>query len=202
MLNLPFIIKSMRKTQFFLILLFSSIILINSCSKDKTETTPSNKPLAIGVEYQGGIIAYILQPNDPGYVSGEIHGLIASSSNISTGIRWHNSTYIIIGDTATAIGKANINTNAIVNSQGEGSYAAKLCYDLVSGGYSDWYLPSKNELNKLFLNKAAIGGFANNNYWSSTESTLNTACYQVFVNGNQLKYDKNVPLYVRAVRSF
>ncbi|MDP1728198.1 MAG: DUF1566 domain-containing protein [Bacteroidota bacterium] len=192
----------MKKTQIYLIVLLSSFIFINSCSKDKTETQPNTKPLDIGVDYQGGKIAYILQPGDPGYISGQIHGLIASPGNLSTGVRWHNTTYIIIGDTATALGAGMANTNAIVNSQGAGSYAAKLCYDFVSGGYSDWYLPSKNELNKLYLNKTAIGGFSAFNYWSSSESDVNNAKYQIFSNGSQLKYDKNIPLYVRAVRSF
>lgn len=192
----------MNKTQIFLIVLFSNFIFINACTKDKTETQPSTQPLAIGVDYQGGKVAYILQPGDPGYISGQVHGLIASPSDQSTGIRWHNTTYIIIGDTSTALGAGMANTNAIVNSQGAGSYAAKLCYDLVLGGYSDWYLPSKNELNKLYLNKAVIGGFSIFNYWSSSESDVNNAKYQIFSNGNQLKYDKNIPLYVRAVRSF
>jgi hypothetical protein len=62
------------------------------------------------------------------------------------------------------LGTGNANTNTVVSNQGAGNYAAKLCSDLVLGSYSDWYLPSKDELNKLFLNKTAIGGFANNYY--------------------------------------
>jgi len=47
-----------------------------------------------------------------------------------------------------------------------------LCDDLVFNGYSDWYLPSSDELNKLYLNKSAVGGFSNTFYWSSTEEDL------------------------------
>jgi hypothetical protein len=71
-------------------------------------------------------------------------------------------------------------------------------------GYSDWYLPSKDELNQLRLNKVAIGGFANVYYWSSTEGYVSHAWAQHFYDGNQYGYNKsnNLGIYVRAVRSF
>jgi hypothetical protein len=48
------------------------------------------------------------------------------------------------------------------------SYAAGLARAYSGGGYNDWYLPSKDELNKLYLNQVTIGGFADATYWSST----------------------------------
>jgi len=81
--------------------------------------------------------------------------------------------------------------------------AARLCGDLVQGGYSDWYLPSKDELNALWVNRVAIGGFVNlQGYWSSTEIDSDSAWYQVFNEGNQGSGSKFGPLYVRAIRSF
>ena len=80
--------------------------------------------------------------------------------------------------------------------------AARLCGDLVEGGYSDWYLPSKDELNKLYLNKVAVGGFAPNVYWSSTEGEGTMAWCQSFgvsYRGNSHKGDA---FYVRAIRAF
>jgi hypothetical protein len=70
------------------------------------------------------------------------------------------------------------------------------------GGYSDWYLPSKNELNQLYNNKVAIGGFANSNYWSSTENLSYYAFFQDVGDGNQYFGSKDYYYKLRAVRAF
>ena len=142
---------------------------------------------------------------DPGYDANVPHGIIATPSDLSLGIQWYNGSWIATGASATALGTGNANTNTIVTIQGAGSYAASLCYNLVFGGYSDWYLPSKYELVKLYLNRSVIGGFASTRYWSSSEhSTIpdGFAWYFDFDSGGTYTRGKDEAYFVRAIRAF
>ena len=160
--------------------------------------------LSIGDSYQGGIIAYFLVAGDPGYDANEKHGLTAAPSDQSTGIQWYNGSNMVTGATDRNLGTGIANTNKIVLSQGPGSYAAQLCADLELGGYSDWYLPSRYELENLELNKMVIGGFADAWYWSSTEFSDNYAERVDF--GYHIPpvtiATRDINYHVRAIRSF
>jgi len=68
--------------------------------------------------------------------------------------------------------------------------------------FTDWRLPTKNELNLLFLKKDLVGGFGYNYYWSSTEDDYNNAWIQDFNYGYQHFSAKNYTYYVRAIRAF
>ena len=172
-----------------------SIAMLNKYGQRITNIT-------IGQAFQGGIIAYIFQQNDPGYVEGEIHGLIAAPSDQSNGITWYNGSSILTFASAIALGTGAANTDSIVAKYGTGPYAAKLCYDLVLDGYNDWYLPSQDELNKLYLNKDFIGGFGSFSYWSSSEYNAGNSYLQIFSNGYQGQNTKGGVLHIRAIRSF
>jgi hypothetical protein len=156
--------------------------------------TTTNNFFTIGQSYQGGIIAYI--------DSSGIHGLIAAPSDQGSA-QWGCYNTTISGADGTAIGTGNQNTIDIMTGCNDAGIAARLCGDLVLGGYSDWYLPSRDELNQLYINKVAIGGFAVNIYWSSTEFDNYAAWEQHFFYGYQYYVDgKSSNFTVRAVRAF
>src|SRR5690554_4786031 len=165
--------------------------------------TSGGSTLAIDDSYQGGIIFWL-------DATGQ-HGLIAATADQNTEIQWYNGTYKYTGTAGDGLYAGAMNTAMIVATQmadnQSGSFAAKVCadYSVTVGGvtYGDWYLPSKYELNLLYLQKNAVGGFDNAYYWSSTEFSNSRAWEQNFANGNQSDGNKNFLMHrVRAVRAF
>ena len=174
-------------------------------------TAASVPPPPLGSTYEGGKVFYIFQQGDQGYVAGETHGLIAAPSDIPS------SAYRVFGcrggyssGTNTVLGTGAANTTALIAGCSETSTAANLARAVRDGGYSDWYLPSKDELNKLYENKNLVGNFINwpNWYWSSSEVPDPTwpvsynAWYQDLSDGSQSNDDKNGQKGIRAIRSF
>jgi hypothetical protein len=157
----------------------------------------NNPAHSIGESYGGGIVFYV-------YDNGR-HGLIAATADQSTGVGWTNTAFqsTVSNAVRDGINGGLANTERIIIQAGAGSYAAQLCANYKGGNYGDWYLPSKFELNLLYLQKSVVGGFAINYYWSSTENNSSTAWEQYFSNGNQTNSDKgDTPDYVRAIRAF
>lgn len=103
--------------------------------------------------------------------------------------------------TGAAIGTGARNTRAMVGTCAGG--AANMAASYNGGGKSDWFLPSKDELNQLYLARTTVGGFVELNYWSSTELDTTNAWNQYFYNGIQANTNKDYTLfYVRPVRAF
>ena len=68
------------------------------------------------------------------------------------------------------------------------------------GGYSDWFLPTKEELDEIYMNKDQIGNFRDDYYWSDTEYSKCSAWTQKFSTGSQLNLSKYSSRRVRAIR--
>jgi hypothetical protein len=157
----------------------------------------------IGERFGGGIVFYI-------YDHGK-HGLIAATSDQRAGVPWYNGLTRYTGAHADGLGEGANNTKIIISKlikdDENGFFAAKVCadYSVKAGGivYKDWYLPSKYELSLLYRRKKTVGGFRNENYWSSTEYKSNSVWIQRFGSGDQLV--SNSEAYannVRAIRAF
>jgi len=170
----------------------------------------------LGDFYGGGVVFKLFHAGQIGYVAGETHGLIAAVQDDSH-IRFYNGSDAVSGATGTAIGTGSANTDAIIDVAvaTETSYAAGLARAYTGGGYTDWFLPSKAELNKMWLERETInttasanGGsnFSNNWYWSSTEHGSNItypyAWIQHLSDGETQVLDKSYSVRVRAVRAF
>lgn len=129
--------------------------------------------------------------------------LYVTNDNQSTGTEWKTSTGSDdIAPDSTEDGK--INDGQVANSSTFPAF--KLCKDLTDGGFSDWYLPARDELHLLWKNKSAIdagaaGNFTTSYFWTSTETTSSGAWNQYFGNGNHIYNGTKTNIsYVRCVR--
>ena len=174
-----------------------------------------NPNIEIGDFIDGGVVFYIAPvPTDLDGDGDLDNGLICSIKNQGL-VRWSiGANFLTTNATEPAFGKGAVNTNKIINKRGGLSlnYAAGLARSYNGGGYSDWFLPSKQELDEVYKRMVQIsstslanGGDAfktTSNYWSSTEFSNNAAWLKTFGAGGNAAIAKNIPYYVRAIRTF
>ena len=141
----------------------------------------------------GGIVFHV--------TDGGLHGLEAAPGDQGNA-KWGCFGTNLTGADGTAVGIGAQNTADILVGCTETGIAAKLADDFDLNGVTDWFLPSKDELNLLFDQKGVVGGFANDIYWSSSEVGSFSAWDQFFTNGDQNIDGKDNTLRVRAVRAF
>jgi hypothetical protein len=204
------------------ILMGCAVLVFNACNNNSNSKDKSKELLmlavcsGVGSTYTigetgpgDGIVFY-----DKGSYSGDGDGcwryLEAAPVDQSTGETW--STILDAyanGSSAlpTAIGRGAANTDAIIKQNSGAASAAETCRSYTGGGKTDWFLPSKDELNQLYLNRATVGGFTADYYWSSSElgscNCNSVAWDQMFdVGGNQITSGKTLTRLVRAVRAF
>ncbi|MGM9455290.1 DUF1566 domain-containing protein [Legionella bozemanae] len=150
---------------------------------------------AIGTAFGGGTVACTV-------ATGGVKNLIATTADNPSTAQWSQTTNAVVVPKATSTTNGWSNTlNAYMQNTTSPS-AVQICYELNEGGYQDWYLPAKDELNCLYQNRDVIGGFSPNFYWSSSEYDASSAWGQVFIGGLQASGNKSSPSRVRCVRAF
>jgi len=117
----------------------------------------------------GGIVFYISQDGSS--------GLEAALTDAG------NTEWTCYGDrtraNGTGIGTGKSNTDAIIANCGEFSAANIAANYKWPNGQTGGFLPSRDELNELYKHKDVVGGFANDYYWSSSESNSILAWFPV-----------------------
>lgn len=147
---------------------------------------------------QGGIIFY----SGVTVFSTGTTVFIAALEDIEIPLYWGCYSTAVSG-TSTGIGTGSENTSLIIDiCTGNTMIAANVCANYSFSGYTDWFLPSKDELNQMYLQQDLIGGFdIYSNYWSSSQNMPETAWMQYFLNGTQSNLGQKDQLYkVRPIR--
>jgi hypothetical protein len=120
-------------------------------------------------------------------------------------VEWGCYEDLLPGADGTAIGTGKQNTADILAGCTTTGIAARVADNLVLGGKTDWFLPSKDELNQMNIQKATVGGFTADFWWSSSEIYATKSWQQYFGGATtQTADDKfnNSGYFVRPVRCF
>lgn len=148
----------------------------------------------IGLSYGGGIIFYLKNDGT---------GLVAAPNDQSGSAPWGCEGVAITNADGIVIGTGAQNTLDIEAECLTPGTAADICANLDLNGFDDWFLPSKDELNEMYLKIRSGYGFIDTNYWSSSEHLVaDFAWTQFFGGGNQNYVFKSNPNRVRAIRAF
>ena len=164
----------------------------------------------VGLKGPGGGIVFIT-PSTPGNSSGLFYEAAPSTWRSSSGdplSAWCNNTTDLLGVASSLTGTGAMDgaakTAVMLGVCTSGAANLVDAYTATVNGvvYGDWFLPSKGELNQMYVNRTVIGGFSTGFYWSSSEVAANFAWYQIFNSSNQYDYFKYGTFYVRPVRAF
>jgi hypothetical protein len=167
----------------------------------------------IGELFGGGIIFNLWKD-----AQGIEHGLIIDKVDLSSSQVWSNINSESIGESAQSNWDGLNNSNSIVNQIGHTNSAALLCLNSNNGGQNDWYLPSIQQLNLIWLNYnivarglSQISGatlIQQASYWSSSELFSNDTALRfsfregVILGSGDIDGNKSWPMSVRAIREF
>ena len=184
---------------------FNELLATIAAGGTRSETDPTQ---SYETGPAGGIVFY-----DKGDYDGGWRYLEAAPEGNDLRALWGAYEVDVTG-TETGIGTGKRNTEIILEylkETGETGMAAQLCDELTVNGFSDWFLPSLDELNLIYENLFLrnIGGFLDGTYWSSSQNDNNDeikdmyAWGQYFADGRRTRGNlKEATANVRAVRAF
>ena len=186
----------MKNLLHFVLIVFLHVF-VSSCEKGRNDVDPLYE---IGDIVNQGIVFYVDETGE--------HGLVVASEDLVGLYNWGCNLQNISGADGVAIGSGSQNTIDIVADCNEVNTAALASSNIVIQDYTDWYLPSKDELLKMFSNIGQgseignVGGFSDSWYWSSSESNELNAWALGFDNGDMENAYKISKLRVRVIRAF
>lgn len=156
---------------------------------------------AIGVAYKGGIIAYHFKQAEVGYVPGETHGLIMVPMSLGSA-PWGCSGTLLTGANGQQVGAGQQNTQDIINGCADVNTAAHMVDTCQYGGYSDWFLPSYDEVKGIYDNRVTLTFLPQTAVWTSTQNNASYAYHYDLSDGSKGPWFKNLSEKVIAVRKF
>lgn len=160
-------------------------------------TATSFIPTTPGTPFGGGLYAGQITEDD-GITYAIIVAPKAQGGEASGTLAWKTTQTTTTG--TDSLNNGFNNTAAMVAAGISLHPAAQFCKGLSINGYTDWYLPAKDELNLIYTNRDSLDAFIQSYYWSSTQSSYNNSWLQYFTNGNQYANFKTTTAYVRGVR--
>lgn len=129
----------------------ATVVAVNSygpsaSSAASNSVTPLDVPTVIGQAFGGGFYA-----GQIGVSSVPTHYLIvAPISSGQTQNQWKTANSATTGTSSDIDGPAN--TAAMIAAGAAAHPCAQFCDNLVTGGFSDWYMPARNELDVCYFN--------------------------------------------------
>jgi len=196
---------------------YSADCIVTVTAAPTGPTVPTAPTHPIGSTGPGGGIVFYY--NAAGFTmtdNGQVcHYLEAAPNDMPSSLKWATGSVSLVS-TGTTIGAGRKNTALILDNIND-AHAAKACKDYTGGGKTDWFLPSKDELNELYKNRSVVGNMDEGTgdwyhdsfvmYWSSSQAWSESIVWvQNFVNGNQISNANSAhtydPYLVRAIRAF
>lgn len=173
------------------IILLISFIFLLSCNEE--EITKKTETPEIGKEFAGGMVFYLFKEGEIGFVKDEIHGLVLADTSLGMYI-WgcQNAPLSQISE------YGELNT-LVITEYCPGENAGRIYENLVLNGYSDWWLPSFEEM-KLITENVIIN--KSNYYWTSTKQTYANALAVKPINGDFISSSVNIKYNILPIRTF